>query len=181
MIGEVLLHFVEHRAVKGLARGEAHVAQGLLQILGLDVLVALDVELRDRGTLHHHHQQDIAVAPQFDVAEEAGGIQCAHGLADALAIEMIADIDRQIIEYRAFGNSLQTLDADVAYREVILRRARAAGGRWHCRGRRRGSGSAEIGGGGSCGPARRRRRRLAVGGLDGQRHNSPRRNSARTR
>jgi hypothetical protein len=87
LVGEVLLHLVQHRAVEGLAGGETHVAQALLQILGLDVLVALDLELRDRGTLDHHHQQGVAVAAQFHVAKEAGGIQGAHGLADALTVQ----------------------------------------------------------------------------------------------
>ena len=70
LVGEVLLHLVEHRSVEGLALGETHVAQALGQILGLDVLVALDLELRDRRPLDHHHEQGIAVAAQLHVAEE---------------------------------------------------------------------------------------------------------------
>ena len=58
LIGEVLLYVVEHRAIKRLAGREAHVAQALLQILGLDVLIALDFELGDGGTLDDHDQQD---------------------------------------------------------------------------------------------------------------------------
>ena len=34
-------------------------------------------------------------------------------------IEMIADVDRQVVEYRALGNALQTLDPDVTDREVV--------------------------------------------------------------
>ena len=33
---------------------------------------------------------------------------------------MIADVHRQIIEYRAFGDSLQAFDANVADREDVL-------------------------------------------------------------
>ena len=98
---------------------EAHVAQALLQILGLDVLVALDLELGDGGPLDHHDQQGVAVAAQFHVAEEPRRVQRAHGLADALAVEVIADVHRQVIEYRAFGDSLQTFDANVADRERL--------------------------------------------------------------
>ena len=121
LIGEVLLDFVEHRPVEGLALRETDVAQALLQILGLDVLVALDLELGDRRPLDHHHQQGVAVAPQLHVAEEARGVQRAHGLADALLIEVIADVDRQVIEYRALGYALQSFDANVPDGERILR------------------------------------------------------------
>jgi len=40
---------------------------------------------------------------------------------------MIADVHRQIIEYRPFGNSLQTLDANVADREGVVVVLRANG------------------------------------------------------
>ena len=121
LIREVLLDLIEHRAVEGLALRQADVAQAFLQILGLDVLVALDLELGDRGPLDHHHEQRVAVAAQFHVAKEAGGVERAHGLADALLIEVITDVDRQIIEYGAFGYSLQPLDPNVADDESVLR------------------------------------------------------------
>ena len=38
-------------------------------------------------------------------------------------VELIADVDRQVVVNRAFGNALQTLDADVADREVSRPRA----------------------------------------------------------
>ncbi len=98
---------------------KAHVAQALLQVLGLDVLVALDLELGDGGPLDHHDQQGVAVAAQFHVAKEAGRVQRPHGFADALAVEVIADVHRQVVEYRAFGDSLQAFDADVADRERV--------------------------------------------------------------
>ena len=84
LVGEVLLDFIEHRSVEGLAGRESHVAQALLQILGLDVLVALDLEFGDRGPFDHHHQQGVAVAAQFHIAKESRRIQRPHGLADAL-------------------------------------------------------------------------------------------------
>ena len=121
LVGEVLLDLIEHRAIEGLAGGQSDVAQTLLQILGLDVLVALDLELGDRRAFDHHHEQRVTVAAQFHVAEEPGGVQRPHGLADALAIHAIADVHRQIVEYRAFGNSLQSLDPDVADGEGLGR------------------------------------------------------------
>ena len=70
LVGEVLLDLVEHGLVEGLAGREADVAQRLLQVLGLDVLVALDLEALDRGPLEHHHQERVAIATQLHLAEE---------------------------------------------------------------------------------------------------------------
>ena len=120
LIGEVLLHLIEHRAIESLAGREADVAQALLQVFRLDVLVAFDLELGDGGTLHHHHEKRVAVAAQFHVAEESGRVQGTHRFADARAIQVIADVDRQIVEYRALGDALQTLDANVADGKSLL-------------------------------------------------------------
>ena len=78
------MHVLEHRAVESLAGGQADVAQRFLQILGLDVLVALDLEALDRGALHDNDEEFGAVAPHLDVAKEPGRIQRPHGLAHAL-------------------------------------------------------------------------------------------------
>ncbi len=124
LIGEILLHFVEHGPVESLAGGQSDIAQALLQILGFDVLVAFELEFCDRRTLDHHDQQGIAVAAQLDVTKESSGVQRAHGLADPRLIEMIAYAHRQIIEYRALGYPLQSIDADVTDGEQFLRRIR---------------------------------------------------------
>ena len=121
LIGEVLGDVLEHRAVEGLAGGKADVAQRLLQILGLDVLVAGDLEALDRGALEHHHHQRVAVAPHLHVAEESGGVQRADRLAHALRRQVIADVDRQVVVDRALGDALQALDLDVADGEVRRR------------------------------------------------------------
>ena len=89
----------------------------LLQVLGLDVLVALELEALDGRALVDHHDERIAIAAHFDVAEESRFVQRAHRFADALRRERVADVDRQIVVDRAFGDALQSLDADVADRE----------------------------------------------------------------
>ena len=121
LVGEVLLHLIQRRLVERLARREADVAQRLLQVFGLDVLVALDLEALDRGTLEHGDDERAAVATQFDVTEESGRVHRAQCFRDATRIELIADVDRQIIEDRAFGDALQAFDADVADREALRR------------------------------------------------------------
>ena len=66
----------------------------LLQVLGLDVLVALELEALDGRALVDHHDQRVAVAAHLDVAEEAGVVQRAHRLANALRRQVVADVDR---------------------------------------------------------------------------------------
>ena len=110
LVGEVLLHVLEHRAVEGLAGGKADVAQRLLQVLGLDVLVAGDLEALDRGALEHHHHQRVAIAAHLHVAEEAGGVQRRIASRTRCGVEMVADVHRQVVEDRAFGDALQAFD-----------------------------------------------------------------------
>ncbi len=95
LVGEVLGHVLEHRAVEGLAGGEADVAQRFLQVLGLDVLVAGDLEALDRGPLEHYDDQRVAFAAHLHVAEEVRGVQGTDGFPDALRGEVIADVHRR--------------------------------------------------------------------------------------
>ena len=126
LVGQEAAHFLEHGAVEGLAGREADAAQRLLQVLGLDVLVAHELEALDRGPLAHDDHQRPAVAPQLDVAEEPGREQRAHRLLDAPLVQAVADVHRQVVVDRALGDALQALDADVADGEVG-RRLRACG------------------------------------------------------
>ena len=88
------LHVLEHRAVEGLALREADVAQRLAEVLGLDVLVALELEALDGRALVDHDDERVAVAAQLHVAEKPGVVQRAHRFADALRRQGVADVDR---------------------------------------------------------------------------------------
>ena len=58
-------------------------------------LLPLIVEGADgRPLLHDHHQRRF-IAAQLDVAKEAGVVECAQRLADALCIERVADVHGQ--------------------------------------------------------------------------------------
>ncbi len=128
LVGEVLRHFLERRAVEGLARRQPDIAERFLQVLGLDVLVALDLDALERRPFEYGNQQRIAVAADLDVAKETGRVQRPQRLAHPLGVELVADIDRQVVEYRAFGDALQSLDLDVADRKLGgVRRLRAHG------------------------------------------------------
>ena len=114
LVGEEALDFVERRLVERLAAREADVAQRLLEVLGLDVLVAGDREALDRRAFEHGDDQRAAVAADLDVTEEAGCIQRAQRFVDAALVEPVADVDGQVVVDRAFRDALQAFDADVA-------------------------------------------------------------------
>jgi len=65
--------------------------------------------------LDDHDQQGVAVAAQFHVAKRTPVAYSAR-MASPMRwpSEVIADVHGQIVEYRAFGDSLQTFDANVA-------------------------------------------------------------------
>jgi hypothetical protein len=107
--------------VEALAARQADAAQRLLQVLGLDVLVALDLEALDRRPFQHRDDQHGAVAPQFDVAKESGRVQRLHRLAEAPHVQRVADVHRQIVEDGAFGDALQAFDTNVADDEAVAR------------------------------------------------------------
>src|SRR6185369_13093958 len=121
LLGQALLDLFQYRAIVGLAGCQPHVAQRLGEILGLDGLVALDLEALDRGALAQHHDQRAAIAAHLDIAEEARGVQRPDGFAYAADIQFVADVDWQIVEHRAFRYPQQSLDLDVEYGEVRQR------------------------------------------------------------
>ena len=128
LVGEELLDVLEHRAIEGLARGEPYVTQALGEILGLDVLVALEFEALDRRPFEHGDDQRAALPAQLHVAEKVGVVERADRFAHALRRQSIADIHRQVVVHRAFRDALQTLDADVVdaqrlrHRRLLRRR-----------------------------------------------------------
>src|SRR3569833_3250261 len=77
------------------------------------VFIAREFHLIDGGTLLHHDDEGIAHALQVHVGKKASLEQCAHRLRCARLVQGIADVDRQIIEYRAHLDSLQALHSDV--------------------------------------------------------------------
>ena len=51
--------------------------------------------------------------------KKPGVVHRAQRFGDASLIELVADVDRQVVVDRAFGDALQALDADVADREGL--------------------------------------------------------------
>ncbi|MEZ5459858.1 MAG: hypothetical protein R3E65_11305 [Steroidobacteraceae bacterium] len=97
LVRQELADVLQHGTIEGLAGRQPDVAQRLGQILGLDVLVALELEAFDRGPLQHHDQQRAAIAAHLHVAEKASVVRCAHRLAHPLRRQAVADVDRKVI------------------------------------------------------------------------------------
>jgi hypothetical protein len=122
-----LLHVLERRAIQDLAAREPDVVQRLLELIRLDLLVALDLEGADRRPLlHDDYEHARLFPPQLDIAEEAAVVHRAQRLANAARIEPVADVHRQPVEQRAFGDALQAFDADVGDFEVVAGGARGS-------------------------------------------------------
>ncbi len=134
---QFLGHAVQAQAIEGAALGQADVGQALEQFLGLDVLVAGHGELVDRRTFLDRDHQDVALAVQLHVLEEAGAVQGADRIASLGVIDSVAAVHRQIGEYGARGDALQPVDADVAGDERFRRQGEGrhaeAGGKGKCK------------------------------------------------
>ncbi|MNZ15389.1 hypothetical protein D3C78_323390 [compost metagenome] len=117
-LGHVLaLQFVTHAfeggTLEDLAFGQARLFQALHQVFGADRLVAFDLDARHRRALDHVDDQDIAVAVQLDILEEAGLEQRTGRLHQAPVIGLIAHVQGQGTENAAGGYPLQAVDPDV--------------------------------------------------------------------
>ena len=115
-----LLHrAVQDRGVERAADRESRVAKRFEQVLGLEGVVAGEVDARDGGTLLDHHHEGAAVALDPHVVEEAGREQALDGRRGVLRVHRIADGDRELVEHRAGGHAPQTLHADVLDHERL--------------------------------------------------------------
>jgi hypothetical protein len=92
--------------IECLAGSETDVAQRFLQIFGLDVLVALDLEAFDRRPFLHGDHQRATIAPQLNVAKKTSRIHCAQCFGNAACIQLVADVHRQIVVDSTFGDAL---------------------------------------------------------------------------
>src|SRR5438445_6501892 len=109
---QFLRHAVEREAVERLAFGQADVLQALEQVFFLEVLVALDLDLRDRWALFHRDHENAALAADLHIGEEAGLVQGAHGLLRAFGRDRIALFHWQIGEHGTGRDALQPVDTE---------------------------------------------------------------------
>ena len=133
LVGQGLLDFVQDGPVEDASRtsGRSWTATRCRSSVLMSLLPVMREALDGRPFRHRDHQGAVVPA-ELDVLEEPGGVDRAHGLLGALLVELVADVQRQVIEDGALRDALQALDADVADRERILGRPgaqQAAAGR----------------------------------------------------
>ena len=128
LLGQRLCELIERRAIEGLARGEPVLGEDFLQVVVLDVLVAVERELEDRRPLEHDDHERVGVAAKLDVLKEPRLEQRTRRLAQTPLVDGVADVDRQIVVDRAFGDALRAVDAEVADHERLERRERGRAG-----------------------------------------------------
>ena len=88
-------------------------------VLGLDRLVAVDVDLADRGTLDQRDHQHVAVTADLHVVEVARLEQRARRLGDRRLVDAVVHLDRDVVEHAAGGDPLQAFDTDVGDDETF--------------------------------------------------------------
>ena len=116
------LDLFQNRRLDQAAGRNAVARQGLGEILGLDILVALNQQRFDCRLLTNRHNQCVAVTPEFNIGEKARPVQAAQQLPDRACVQRVADVHRQIVQHGALGNPLQALDSYVPHYELILLR-----------------------------------------------------------
>ena len=90
LAGQLLLHTVELQAVEGLAFVEADRQGPLRSSSSLTSLLPLIVIFGDGRTFLHAHHEDVALARELHVVEEAGLEQGANGLLRPFGGEGVA-------------------------------------------------------------------------------------------
>ena len=118
-LADLLDRSVQDGGVERAADREPHPPERFEQVVGLEGLVAGEVDARDGGTLLDHHHEDAVVALDPHVVEEAGREQALDGLRGVLRVHRVADGDRELVEHRADGDPPKALDADVLDHERL--------------------------------------------------------------
>ena len=113
------LDVIQNGLVKRSAFGQTDVTHGCHQILGLDVFVAFDFKALNRWPLVHSDNQRVTITPKFDIVEQALDVQGPNRFLHTDIVDRIANVNWQVIEHRAFGNSLQSFDTHITNDEVI--------------------------------------------------------------
>ena len=112
-LADLPLRPVQDRGIEDAADREPHPAERFEQILGLELVVAGKVDVRDGGPLLHDHDHRAAVALDPHVVEEAGREQPPDGLRGVPGGGHVAHRDWQLVENRAGGDTPESLHPDV--------------------------------------------------------------------
>ncbi len=67
----------------------------------------------------HHHDENVAVLLQLDVAEEARAKQLSDGILGVGVVDAVPYFQRQVVEHRARRDALQAFYPDVLDHERL--------------------------------------------------------------
>ena len=90
---QLLLHLVEYLSVEYLSFCQANSLEGFGEVIRADVLVALQFDGADGGTLLYHHDQGVAALLQPDILEKSGFEQGANGIARQIVVKGISHLE----------------------------------------------------------------------------------------
>jgi len=110
---QLVAHALQRGTLEDLTLGQPGLIQALEQVFGGNRLVALDLDAGNGRPLNYADDQDVAVATQLDILEEAGFEQRAGGLYQTLVADLITDAQRQGAEHAARRDTLQAIDANI--------------------------------------------------------------------
>ena len=116
---ELLLGPVQHRAIERAAIGQPDVAQGVTQHILVELLVATELDLGNRGAFLDDHHQHISAHLDPDVLEQPKRKNSLNGGSAFFIVVRISNTHRQGRKNSPGLNPLQTLDPDVANLEWL--------------------------------------------------------------
>ena len=120
---QFLFHLIECRAVEDAPLGESHLLEARQEVLRLEFFIADEFDAAYGRPLDHRHDECVAIAFKTHVTEETGLEQRTEGAGSARAGDRISDLDREVVENGAGGDSLESFQANVLDDERVGRRA----------------------------------------------------------
>ena len=128
---QLLFGTLEQRTVEDAGFGETDLAQARLERILVELLHADKVDLRNRRTLVHHHDDHITFGLDAYVAEET----CREERTDCFCrlplIETLTDPYRQVVEHGSRFGPLYAFDPDVLDYKRFERERRHSGKKGH--------------------------------------------------
>ena len=118
---KLLLHLIQNRSVEDTSLCEPDLLEGGDEILGLQIVVADELDAADRRSFDHGHDQCPAFAIELYVTEEPCPEQRPDRLGGERVVDAIPHLDRKIVEDGTDGDSLQSVEADVLDHERVER------------------------------------------------------------
>ena len=87
---------LQQRAVKNTRLGQSNCLESFLELLGIELLGAVDFDLRDCRPFLYLYDEDVTVGLQSDILEKSGGVQGLDRGSSAVLGYRVANFDGEI-------------------------------------------------------------------------------------